>query len=266
MKAAERTDFRAIRQAFTLVELLTVIAIIALLLALLLPSLAAAREQARKTTCLSNLRQIGIAIEAYAFDYAGRIPYGPKAPPFSNPSDFYPSTGTPTSLISLQNGSPVGLGLLLQQYIDNEPKVLFCPSSDQALQSAVELAKVGLYQAQASYYYRHAGNTSLQDSITNALEPDHLRLDNLGLNRDGLPIRALAIDVNFLCPPDLAQFNVKPSTHHRLRFADVLFSDGHVVGEPNPDGRFTVDLRDYSSVLSAFDKILGVLETADAQP
>src|SRR5438034_10320269 len=101
---------------FTLIELLVVIAIIVLLAALLLPALAAAREAGRKASCLSNLRQIGIALHAYASDSDGKIPYGPKAPPFTSPSDFYPSTGAPTSLLSLRGGAPVALGLLLQQH------------------------------------------------------------------------------------------------------------------------------------------------------
>lgn len=54
---------------FTLIELLVVIAIIAILAAILFPVFARAREQARKTSCLSNLKQIGTAIVMYAQDY-----------------------------------------------------------------------------------------------------------------------------------------------------------------------------------------------------
>src|SRR5580704_11042628 len=101
-------------QGFTLIELLVVITIVAILAALLLPALASAKERSKGTACLSNLRQIGIAIRGYADDSSGNIPFGPKAPSFTSPFDLYPSTGAPTSLISLSSGAPVALGLLLQ--------------------------------------------------------------------------------------------------------------------------------------------------------
>ena len=59
---------------FTLVEILVVVAIIALLLAILLPSYTAAREQAKGVLCLSNQRQIGLAMHAYTHDYQGSFP------------------------------------------------------------------------------------------------------------------------------------------------------------------------------------------------
>src|SRR5438445_4350529 len=55
--------------AFTLIELLVVIAIIAILAAILFPVFAEARESARKASCLSNCRQIGLAIMQYVQDY-----------------------------------------------------------------------------------------------------------------------------------------------------------------------------------------------------
>lgn len=67
---------RHINNGFTLIELLVVISIIALLISILLPSLSAAREQAKSSACRSNLRQIGIAFASYMADNEGVSPTG----------------------------------------------------------------------------------------------------------------------------------------------------------------------------------------------
>ena len=72
------------RQAFTLVELLAVIGIIAVLSALLVPVLNNAKEKARRTTCCNNLRQVSLAFHQYAEDCADALPVLPDPNPYPN--------------------------------------------------------------------------------------------------------------------------------------------------------------------------------------
>ena len=73
------------RSAFTLIELLVVIAIIAILAAILFPVFARARENARKTSCLSNLKQLSMGLLQYAQDYDERFPHAVRNIPTGTP-------------------------------------------------------------------------------------------------------------------------------------------------------------------------------------
>lgn len=238
------------------------VSIITLLMGILLPALAQARRAAHVSQCLNNQRQIGIAIHAYASAHRNSIPFGPQGLPITA-TNFYTQTGAVTSLASLHTtGAPVGLGLLLRHYLAEQPTVLFCPSSDQDLVAQTELAKVGVEQAQTSYFYRH-GSIAQVFAAPPPPPPQHI-LDRLGVNRNGEPVFALAMDSQFLAHQSLAPFNVVPRTHHRRATSNVLRADGSAAMLNNSGDNYTVDVG--ADPYDALDQILQVLEKADVSP
>ena len=99
------------RCGFTLIELLVVIAIIAILAALLLPALARAREKGHQASCLSNLRQVGLAFQLYADDQNGWLPTTTHG------------AGTNASWI-----------FQLAPYVANVDRIRLCPADPKGLQ------------------------------------------------------------------------------------------------------------------------------------
>ena len=106
-------------KGFTLVELLVVIGIIALLIAILLPALSRAREQAKNTQCLSNLRQLATVYQFYANDYKDQIPIG------------YDGGSPWTGYYVCQSSAYYPLmGCLYQGNYLTAPQAFYCPSQD----------------------------------------------------------------------------------------------------------------------------------------
>jgi prepilin-type N-terminal cleavage/methylation domain-containing protein/prepilin-type processing-associated H-X9-DG protein len=110
------------KRGFTLVELLVVIGIIALLISVLLPALNKAREQAKRTQCLSNLRTMGQFINMYANANKGAVPLG---------SDRAIQTNY-RLLSSAKRDQYQMLGLLIPAFRISDGRFMYCQTADQA--------------------------------------------------------------------------------------------------------------------------------------
>lgn len=127
-------------RGFTLIELLVVVAIIALIIALILPALGRAKEQSRRTVCAANLKGIGIAINVYAEENNNRIPpfyrgikdnqwyqfgWGPfTTAPYYQPWTTFIGAFPPNAWTGTNN-----IGLLYELQLITNPHNFYCPSA-----------------------------------------------------------------------------------------------------------------------------------------
>ena len=121
MSATSTNRFSQRRAAggFTLVELLVVTGIIAVLISILIPALAKARDAARKTACLSNLRQVHLLLAMYANEFKDRVPVGYRGQKQFN-SMIYSGTA----------GRFVLFGMVRTAGYMPDPNVFYCPAEN----------------------------------------------------------------------------------------------------------------------------------------
>lgn len=177
-----------IRLGFTLIELLVVVAIIAILASILFPAFARARENARRASCQSNLKQIGLGIQQYTQDYDERFP-------------------------AIDAGTGVannpGWAFAVQPYIKSE-QIFQCPSDSGVTPSGVDLPTRALTAGFSDYLL----NYNLGGQSSAILEYS----SNTILNSEGAGGNA-----NF----NAAKQPLAGSARH-LEGANYAFADGHV--------------------------------------
>lgn len=231
------------RRAFTLIELLVVIGIIAMLVAILLPTLSGARKQAFQTQCASNLRQLLIASTAYIQENRGHWP-----PAHLNmntaPANRHRWHGTRPNLSTPFDfaGSP------LKRYLQT-PDIKRCPVFEPG-KSAYEAgcggygynnryigSGIGTTEAMAATvgpaeYDRRFSNVPAKANMIRRASEKIVFADTAMVNPSGTFIEYSFVEPPYVCYPDGTQAPTSPSLHFRHnRRANIAWADGHVTAE-----------------------------------
>ena len=189
-----------ISSGFTLIELLVVIAIIAILAAILFPVFARARENARKTSCLSNMKQIGLGSMQYTQDY----------------DEYLPTRAS----------GNIDLHVKLQPYIKSR-QIFVCPSQATYTQKATGDPEVSVPTGGGATWSSYAYNFLLADPAAGTSGGGHMAFIQEPSRR--LLIGELRGFADRVVPTGCAKAGERlfePAIRH-LEGTNVLFCDGH---------------------------------------
>ncbi len=170
----------AARRAFTLIELLVVVAIVSLLIAIVVPSVGAARSNARRSMCASNLRQVGLALRAYLGTVANdRMPY----------ASFMPSVGP----FPLPEPPAIYIPDVLAQDAGEQVQIFKCPNDTSNNERAAPNRGKTYFQTERSsyeYQVRLAGRTieqyarDMEEHAAQHGEPITVPINSIWIFRD----------------------------------------------------------------------------------
>lgn len=205
------------RFAFTLIELLVVLAIIAILMGVLLPTLAGARNTARSTGCLSNLRQQTVILSVYANDSDG----------------FGPAIGEPYAALP-------NWGLVVQQGAERQgstPGQLFVRDSILVCPSALSFYGRDMTRTYAMNATGHSGLPGDAGNYDDPAHPAHIRFDKVQRpSQSPLTMDSAAAPITGNAPPPTrtaSMVDFRDETHIRDRI-------GYFHGGAAPKARFNV--------------------------
>jgi prepilin-type N-terminal cleavage/methylation domain-containing protein/prepilin-type processing-associated H-X9-DG protein len=225
--------------AFTLIELLVVIAIIAILAAILFPVFARARENARRASCMSNLKQIGLATMMYVQDYDERYPmaiFGDIGNTGANKRDKADGwcDNMPCAKFSVNDGHGAGGSGYIWSWMDllqpytKSVQVFVCPSQ------------------KIDYYGGYGYNSFISNLKHGGIPVNQASLDNVS-------ITAMMMDCNnaynAYAEPQQDSFNPLKESRNSAPHLDgynMAFADGHVkwLNKNNPIGIYTTANQD----------------------